>query len=185
MAITEWRHFQRFARMSRDDAALTAEYGALKEELTRRLLGVLYEQHPHLAGYVAYCSLSTPLTMNRYLGTTQGEVNGLAAGCARFSTRVQSLLRPRTAVKGLYLTGHDIALMGLPAGALAAATYTVFAVSPRAWLRAAPRLLLDTLHPGPISPRSLLAATASLARVGLLLLSLCAVFLVGLHLLGL
>ena len=184
MAITEWRHFQRFARMSRDDAALTAEYGALKEELTRRLLGVLYEQHPQLAGHVAYRSLSTPLTMNRYLGTTQGEVNGLAAGCARFSTRVQSLLRPRTAVKGLYLTGHDIALMGLP-GALAAATYTVFAVSPRAWLRAAPRLLLDTLHPGHISPRSLLAATASLARVGLLLLSLCAVLLVGLHLLGL
>jgi len=103
---------------------------------------VLYANFPALDGHVIYTSLGTPLTMNRYVGAVRGEFSGLDHGHGRWSGRVQRLLRPQTPFKGLYLTGQDVTRQSLY-GALVSSIYTVFAVSPYAWIRMLPWLIRD------------------------------------------
>ena len=104
------------------------EYGAMKAELTERLLAITLEQFPSMAGHVVHTELGTPLSMNTYLGSTRGELYGLAHGASRFSGRFQRLLRPETPIRGLYLTGQDVLLQGLW-GAMMSGVLTVIAVA--------------------------------------------------------
>jgi all-trans-retinol 13,14-reductase len=54
--------------------------------------------------------LSTPHSTRRFTGHPHGEIYGLAATPAFFEDRA---LRPRTPVRGLYLTGADICTLGV------------------------------------------------------------------------
>ena len=87
-----------------------ADYDAFKGELETRLLETLYEQAPATRGKVEICELSTPLTTRNFANHPHGEIYGLAHTPERFEQR---WLRPRTPIKGLYLTGADVCSAGV------------------------------------------------------------------------
>ena len=87
-----------------------ADYDALKQQLTDRLLASLYDKLPQLRGQIDYCELSTPLSTDYFAGYRQGEMYGLKHDPSRFD---QDWLRPKTRIKGLYLTGQDILTCGV------------------------------------------------------------------------
>ena len=91
-----------------------AEYAAFKQDLASRLQQELERNVPAIAGKIDHAELSTPLTTRHFMNYAQGEAYGLAATPERFRLRS---LTPRTSVRNLYLTGQDVATLGV-AGAL-------------------------------------------------------------------
>ena len=100
------------------------DYEALKEELTERLMEVLEREVPQVQGKIAYRELSTPLSTRHFAGYEHGEIYGLEHTPARFRARA---LRPRTGLKGFYLTGQDVCTAGV-SGALFGAVLTASAI---------------------------------------------------------
>jgi all-trans-retinol 13,14-reductase len=90
------------------------DYEAVKEELAGRLTEILEREVPQVAGKIAYSELSTPLTTRHFSGYDKGEIYGLEHTPARFRERA---LRPKTGLKGFFLTGQDVCTAGV-AGAL-------------------------------------------------------------------
>ena len=86
------------------------DYDKLKEHLTKRLLRKLYELEPQLEPHLDHCELSTPLSTRHFCNYDQGEIYGLQHDPNRFALRD---LRPPTQIKGLYLTGQDVATAGV------------------------------------------------------------------------
>jgi all-trans-retinol 13,14-reductase len=97
------------------------DYGALKENLAKRLLDNVYRMVPQIRGKVDYQEVSTPLSTRHFANYAQGEIYGLDHTPARFRLK---WLKPRTPVDGLFLTGQDIVSVGfggaLMGGVLAA-----------------------------------------------------------------
>jgi all-trans-retinol 13,14-reductase len=91
-----------------------AEYDVFKQALAQRLQQELERAVPAVAGKIDHAELSTPLTTRHFMNYPQGEAYGLAATPERFRLRS---LTPRTTVRNLYLTGQDVASLGV-AGAL-------------------------------------------------------------------
>jgi all-trans-retinol 13,14-reductase len=89
------------------------DYDALKARLSASLLEALFHQCPQLRGKVAYQELSTPLTTRHFANFSRGEIYGLEQSPARFEQR---WLRPRTPIKGLFLTGADVCSAGVAGG---------------------------------------------------------------------
>lgn len=87
-----------------------ADYEVLKAKLQGRLLEALYRQLPQLRGALAYAELSTPLSTRWFEQSSRGEIYGLDHDVQRFN---QDWLHPVTPVKGLYLTGQDVASAGV------------------------------------------------------------------------
>jgi all-trans-retinol 13,14-reductase len=100
------------------------DYATFKGRLAERLLEALYRAVPAVRGAMEVHELSTPITTRNFVGHPHGELYGLAHTPQRFRERS---LKPRTAVRGLYLTGQDISVCGL-AGALAGAYVTASAI---------------------------------------------------------
>ncbi|WP_193162725.1 phytoene desaturase family protein [Microbulbifer hainanensis] len=90
------------------------DYEAFKEDLSQRLLEQLYRYFPQLRGQIDYCELSTPLSTDYFCRYSRGEIYGLDHDPNRFE---QPWLRPKSRIKGLYLTGQDIMSCGV-AGAM-------------------------------------------------------------------
>jgi all-trans-retinol 13,14-reductase len=90
------------------------DYDALKEYFSERLLKELYKKLPQLEGKIDYHELSTPLSTDFFCAYKKGEIYGLQHDPKRFE---QDWLRPKTKIKGLYLTGQDIMSCGV-AGAM-------------------------------------------------------------------
>ena len=90
------------------------DYEAFKEALSQRLLEHLYRHFPQLRGQIDYCELSTPLSTDYFCRYSRGEIYGLDHDPNRFE---QPWLRPKSRIKGLYLTGQDIMSCGV-AGAM-------------------------------------------------------------------
>ena len=88
------------------------DYNNLKENLSQRLLEVLFTQMPHLRGKVDHYELSSPLTTQHFVNYDKGEIYGLDHTPDRFR---QKFLQPRTPIKNLYLTGQDIVTCGVGA----------------------------------------------------------------------
>jgi len=86
------------------------EYDALKERLKARLLAELQRQAPSVVGNVAFTELSTPVTTRHFMNYGHGEIYGIASTPQRFLTRE---LGARTPIRGLYLTGQDVASLGV------------------------------------------------------------------------
>ena len=101
-----------------------SDYEALKDKLARQLLDVVYRHVPQLREKIDYYELSTPLSTRHCANYSRGEMYGLAATPARFR---QEFLRPQTPVPGLYLTGQDVATLGIP-GALFGGALCAWAV---------------------------------------------------------
>jgi all-trans-retinol 13,14-reductase len=90
------------------------DYEALKTAYGERLLEHLYDKVPQVRGRIDYWEVSTPLSMQHFCGYGRGELYGLDHDPQRMQ---QSWLRPRTRVKGLWLTGQDVMSCGV-AGAM-------------------------------------------------------------------
>ncbi len=100
------------------------EYTATKKELSDRLIEVLEREVPQIAGKIAYSELSTPLSTRHFSAYEKGEIYGLEHTPARFRERA---LRPKTGLKGLFLTGQDVCTAGV-AGALFGAVLSASAI---------------------------------------------------------
>ncbi|MEJ2580223.1 MAG: NAD(P)/FAD-dependent oxidoreductase [Acidobacteriota bacterium] len=100
------------------------DYEALKEELSGQLIEVLEREVPQIAGKIAYSELSTPLSTRHFAAYGEGEIYGLDHTPSRFRERA---LRPRTGLKGFYLTGADVCTAGV-AGALFGAVLSASAI---------------------------------------------------------
>ena len=96
----------------------------MKQRVADRLLEHVYRQVPAARGHVVTAELSTPLSTRHFANYAQGEIYGLAHTPARFLERA---LRPRTALRGLYLTGQDVCTAGV-AGALFGGALTASAI---------------------------------------------------------
>ncbi len=90
------------------------EYEALKKEFEDKMLEKIYELFPQIRGHVAVTEVSTPLSTKHFTNYKQGEIYGLAHNTKRFEVKT---LRPKTPIKGLYMVGQDISVVGV-AGAL-------------------------------------------------------------------
>jgi all-trans-retinol 13,14-reductase len=101
------------------------DYDKLKVKITNRLLDHLYDQLPHLKGKIDCCELSSPLTTKNFVNYNKGELYGIDHTPTRFS---QKFLRPKTPIKGLYLTGQDIVSAGV-GGALFSGLITASAIT--------------------------------------------------------
>lgn len=101
-----------------------ADYEALKAEFGERLMDTLYEKLPGLRGKVDYYEVSTPLSTNWFGGYQRGELYGLAHTRERMK---QQWLRPKTRIKGLYLTGQDVLTCGVT-GAMMAGLLTTMSI---------------------------------------------------------
>lgn len=113
--------FDDFKKWSNTEVRKRGEdYENYKKELTDKLLQVLYKHFPQLEGKIDFCELSTPLSTKHYCEYEHGEIYGIDHGPKRFD---QKWLRASTPIKGLYLTGQDIATAGV-GGALAAGVLT-------------------------------------------------------------
>ncbi len=126
--------FERFMPWFESEWGQRAEsYEALKSQLAERLLEALYSQLPHLRGRIDYFELSTPLSTRHFAGYERGEIYGFEHTPQRFEQR---FLRPRTPIRGLYLTGQDVVTCGL-AAALAAGYLTASVILGRNLLKQA------------------------------------------------
>ena len=112
ITLARWNSFAQWAGMRWNKRG--ADYDALKKKLSERLLEVVQSYVPEIAGKVEIAELSTPLSTRHFANYGCGEIYGLAATPARFR---EPLLRPRTPIRGLFLTGQDVCVCGI-AGAL-------------------------------------------------------------------
>jgi len=88
------------------------EYDTFKEELSQRLLNVLFKHEPQLKDKIDHYELSTPLTTRHFVNYDKGEIYGLDHTPKRYHQR---FLQPRTPIKNFYLTGQDIVTAGVAA----------------------------------------------------------------------
>jgi len=108
-----------------------SEYEALKEKVAQRLLTHLFEQLPHLKDHIDHYELSMPLTTKNFVNYSHGELYGIDHTPARFRQR---FLKPRTPIKGLYLTGQDIVTAGV-GGAIFSGLITATAMTGRNYMK--------------------------------------------------
>lgn len=121
--------FRHFGGLLTDWLLLLVSARQLKARLQARLLDVFKREFPALKDHIKYVDLGTPLTNDFYLGSTRGEVYGLDHSVSRFSPEYQRLLRPEQPIKGLYLTGQDVASCGI-GGALVGGALCATAIKP-------------------------------------------------------
>ncbi len=99
-AFVSYAAFQEWAQTTHHTRP--AEYEAMKEDLAWRMVNGLDKRIPGLKDHITYFNLGTPLTNERYLNATRGNLYGIAktpnqVGPWAFSTR--------TPFEGLYLCG--------------------------------------------------------------------------------
>ncbi|MHA7058214.1 phytoene desaturase family protein [Aquimarina sp. M1] len=85
-------------------------YDRIKEQFKEKGLSLLTELYPQLEGHIIHAEVSTPVSTRKFSKYDQGEIYGVTHAPERYKTRI---LRPRTHIKGLYLTGQDITLVGV------------------------------------------------------------------------
>lgn len=103
------------------------DYTAMKADLSKRLLAQFLRHMPQLEPFVAYHELSTPLSTEWFTRAPRGAIYGLEPTPERFSNRY---LRPRTPLKNLFMSGGDMATVGVM-GAFVGGILCAAAAEPR------------------------------------------------------
>ncbi len=103
------------------------DYESFKDRLTARLLDQFLTHMPQLRPYIAHAELSTPLSTEHFTRAAMGAIYGIEPTPERFRT---VNLRPRTPVKNLYLSGSDMASVGV-IGAMVGGALCAVAAEPR------------------------------------------------------
>eukprot|EP00927_Polykrikos_kofoidii_P009752 TRINITY_DN14084_c0_g1_i1.p1 TRINITY_DN14084_c0_g1~~TRINITY_DN14084_c0_g1_i1.p1 ORF type:complete len:706 (+),score=96.79 TRINITY_DN14084_c0_g1_i1:49-2166(+) len=123
----------------------TSDYQEMKKKWITRLETILLTCYPQLKDRIELADLSTPLTIEHYLPTGSGSAIGLDTnggdGCRFTDFKVMKLLDMRTVVPGLWMTGQDTLLCGVP---LAQASGLITAMRIAGPLRSA-RFVFQTL----------------------------------------
>jgi all-trans-retinol 13,14-reductase len=86
------------------------EYEGLKSRLAAGLLDFVDRRYPGFKALVDYCEVSTPLTVETFTGHPQGSAYGVPATPQRFRLPYLNVVTP---VRNLYLTGADVASLGI------------------------------------------------------------------------
>ena len=104
-------------------------YEELKEEWKKRCLKIFLKYFPKAQGHIEVCDISTPLSIEHYLGAHRGGAVGLDVIPERFiSPQARQNLDVVTNIKGLYLTGQDTGIIGVTLAQLSGVT-TAFRLS--------------------------------------------------------
>ena len=90
------------------------EYLKMKRNFEADMLKILFRFFPQIEGTIVASEVSTPLSTENFTNYKSGEIYGLAHSPERFTL---PFLRPKTKIKGLFLVGQDITLVGV-AGAM-------------------------------------------------------------------
>ena len=98
----------------------------MKHRIAEGLLEFVDRHYPGFKSLVDYCEVSTPLTVEHFTGHLRGSVYGIPATPERFRLPYLSVATP---VKNLYLTGADVASLGI-VGAMMGGVATA---SPARW----------------------------------------------------
>jgi len=107
------------------------DYDQLKTTLSAQLLDQLCRHMPGLRSMVAFTELSTPLSTEHFTRSAQGSIYGLEPVPERYQTRA---LRPQTPLPGLFLSGADMASVGVM-GAMVGGVLSAVAAEPLSALR--------------------------------------------------
>merc|ERR1712100_14326 len=95
-----------------------ANYEELKETWRQRLKTALFSNYPQLESKIDMFDISTPLTIEHYLPTVSGSAIGLdtCAGedCRFTNFKIMKMLDMKTPVPGLWMTGQDSLMIGVP-----------------------------------------------------------------------
>ncbi len=86
------------------------DYESAKGRMTRVLLDLVERRHPGFRDLVEYSELGTPLTFEHFTAAPSGTIYGYPGTPDKYS---QVWLGPRTPILNLYLTGSDVALLGI------------------------------------------------------------------------
>jgi len=100
--FAQWRH-QKWLKRERN-------YQQLKSKISQGLIDFVDSHYPGFSDMIAYAELGTPLSTEYLMNHTGGAMYGLASGIERFK---QKWLSIRTPIDGLFLTGVDIASLGV------------------------------------------------------------------------
>jgi all-trans-retinol 13,14-reductase len=119
------------------------DYDTLKQQLSNRLLAQLERQVPAVKGNVAHMELSTPVTTRHFMNYEHGEIYGITSTPERFALRE---LGARTPIPGLYLTGQDVASLGV-VGALFGGVICASAALGRNLIPVAKRRRVESFEP--------------------------------------
>jgi all-trans-retinol 13,14-reductase len=123
VTLAPWERFARWA--DRPWKKRGPEYEACKQRLAQRLLEPLLRHEPQVRDVIEIHELSTPLSTRHFTAYAHGEIYGLAHDPERFEQR---LLRPKTPLRNLYLTGQDVCTCGV-GGALLSGFLTASAIT--------------------------------------------------------
>ena len=86
------------------------DYESAKNRMTRALLDIVERHHPGFGDLVEYSELGTPLTFEHFTAAPSGTIYGYPGTPEKYS---KAWLGPRTPIQNLYLTGSDVALLGI------------------------------------------------------------------------
>jgi all-trans-retinol 13,14-reductase len=86
------------------------QYESAKNRMTKALLDLIERHHPGFGELVEYSELGTPLTFEYFTAAPSGSIYGYPGTPDKYRT---AWLGPRTAIRNLYLTGSDVALLGI------------------------------------------------------------------------
>ena len=86
------------------------DYESAKNRMTRALLDIVERRHPGFGDLVEYSELGTPLTFEYFTAAPSGSIYGYPGTPEKYS---MAWLGPRTPIRNLYLTGSDVALLGI------------------------------------------------------------------------
>ncbi len=123
VTLAPWERWDRWA--DRPWKKRGDDYEAAKQRLAARLLEPLLRREPQVKDAIEQQELSTPLSTRHFTAYGQGEIYGLAHDPERFEQR---FLRPKTPIRGLWLTGQDIVTCGV-GGALVSGFLTASAIT--------------------------------------------------------
>jgi all-trans-retinol 13,14-reductase len=88
------------------------EYNDIKNHFRNELTNKVIELFPQIKDHIIHAEVSTPLSTKTFCNYQSGEIYGLEHSPERFKL---NCLSPATSIKGLYLTGQDITLVGVTA----------------------------------------------------------------------
>jgi all-trans-retinol 13,14-reductase len=111
LSFTDYAFFSRWSNQpwnQRDTA-----YKKSKERIAEAMIGFVDRFFPGFGDIIAYRELGTPLTNEHFTGHYQGATYGLRSVSERFLPTNIAWTHPKTPVPGLYLTGADVAGLGV------------------------------------------------------------------------
>jgi all-trans-retinol 13,14-reductase len=149
LCMAEYAWFEKYA--GKRNRRRGREYEELKAAWGARLTELLLRFYPQLEGRIGLVDVSTPLSIEHYLGANEGGAVGLDQTPERFTNwDLVRHLDARTAIPGLWLTGQDTVTCGQPivqgAGLITALRMLGFVKAMRFLAKAAPPVLRHVLR---------------------------------------